>query len=94
MQPAVMSKSHRSAQDRRPREMDVARFEHDRLIEGPALAASVVLADEDAQQHRVARQGHGLGSLGLVRGGASSGIDGSESNSAAYTPSGETPNSQ
>ena len=37
MQPAGMSKSHRSAQHRRPGEMDIARLEHDRFIKRPAL---------------------------------------------------------
>jgi hypothetical protein len=40
--------------------MDIARFEHSRFIKWPALAASVAFADEDAQEHRVSRQGHDL----------------------------------
>ena len=60
MQPAGMSKSHRPAQHRRPGEMDIARFEHNGFIKRPALRASVVFADEDAQEHCVAREGHDL----------------------------------
>jgi hypothetical protein len=55
-----MSKSHRPAQHGRPGEMDIAGFEHNGFIKRPTLPASVVFADEDAQPHRVARQGHDL----------------------------------
>ena len=59
MQPAGMSESHRPAQHRRPGEMDIARFAHDRFVKRSALAP-VVFADEDAQEHCVAREGHDL----------------------------------
>ena len=40
--------------------MDIARLEHNGFIKRPALRASVVFADEDAQEHCVAREGHDL----------------------------------
>src|SRR5262249_18993957 len=36
----------------------IARLEHNRFIERPAVATLVVFADEDAKKHRVAGQGH------------------------------------
>jgi hypothetical protein len=53
VQMARMAEAHRSAQDGRAGKAHLARFQHDRLVEW-LTASLVVLADEDAEQRRVA----------------------------------------
>src|SRR5689334_25270523 len=52
-----MAEAHRAAQHRGAGQMQLARLEHDGLVERPAVGL-VVLADEDAEQRLLARDLH------------------------------------
>src|SRR6476660_2600106 len=60
MDPRVAAETHRTAKDRRARQMRFARSADDRLIERPVAPWFLVaLADEDAKQHAILRHFHG-----------------------------------
>ena len=61
-----MAEAHRPAQHGRARQMSVSGFHDDRLIERAAFAGFVVLADENAQKHGVARKRHGSDSASFT----------------------------
>src|SRR6476619_4217309 len=56
MDPRVAAETHRTAKDRRARQMRFARAADDRLIQRPVAPWFLVaLADEDAEQHAILR---------------------------------------
>ncbi len=66
VQPARMAETHGPAQHRRAGEVRRTRLEDDRLIKRAALIF-IVLADEDAKQHGVARNLHDQAPLSWLR---------------------------
>ncbi len=58
MKPAGMSKAEGAFQDRRPGEVHLPRFHHDRTIKRFFNAISIVDTHEDAQQDRLVRYIH------------------------------------
>ena len=62
MHPARMAEAHGAAKDRRTAKTKLAGLVHSRLVERATVKLRV-LADEDAQKHRVAREIHQSASL-------------------------------